>query len=40
MRRRTKDLVIFACSGNHHDYVPGEAIEKYKLEQTAPDDPK
>jgi hypothetical protein len=33
-----KDLVIFAC-GEHHDYVPGEAIVKYKLERTAPDDP-
>jgi hypothetical protein len=35
----SKDLVIFAC-GDHHDYVPGEAIVKYKLERTAPDDPK
>jgi ABC-type uncharacterized transport system involved in gliding motility auxiliary subunit len=34
-----KDLVIFAC-GDEHDYVPGEAIVKYQLAQTAPDDPK
>ncbi len=33
-----KDLVIFSC-GEHHDYVPGEAIVKYQLERTAPDDP-
>jgi hypothetical protein len=31
-----KDLVIFSC-GNHHDYVPGEAIVKYELQQTPPD---
>jgi ABC-type uncharacterized transport system involved in gliding motility auxiliary subunit len=34
-----KDLIIFAC-GDRHDTVPGEAIVKYKLEPTAPDDPK
>jgi hypothetical protein len=34
-----KDLIIFA-SGDRHDVVPGEAIVKYKLEPTAPDDPK
>ena len=34
-----KDLVIFA-TGTSHDYVPGEAIVKYQLEQTAPDDPQ
>jgi hypothetical protein len=33
-----KDLVIFAC-GDHHEVVPGEAIVKYQLVQTAPDDP-
>ncbi len=33
-----KDLVIFS-SGKQHDYVPGEAIVKYRLERTAPDDP-
>ena len=33
-----KDLVIFAC-GDRHDIVPGEAIIKYELKQTAPDDP-
>ena len=31
-----KDLIIFAC-GDRHDVVPGEAIVRYKLEQTAPD---
>jgi hypothetical protein len=35
----SKDLVIFSC-GIHHDYVPGEAIVKYQLERTAPDDPR
>jgi len=35
----SKDLIIFAC-GDRHDVVPGEAIVQYKLEQTAPDDPK
>ena len=34
-----KDLVIFAC-GDRHEVVPGEAIVKYQLVQTAPDDPK
>jgi ABC-type uncharacterized transport system involved in gliding motility auxiliary subunit len=34
-----KDLIIFAC-GDRHDVVPGEAIVRYKLEQTAPDDPR
>ena len=33
-----KDLVIFAC-GDRHEVVPGEAIVKYQLVQTAPDDP-
>jgi ABC-2 type transport system permease protein len=33
-----KDLVIFAC-GDRHTVVPGEAIVKYQLVQTAPDDP-
>ena len=31
-----KDLVIFSC-GNHHDYVPGEAIVKYQLQQLPAD---
>lgn len=34
-----KNLIVFA-SGDRHDVVPGEAIVKYTLEQTAPDDPK
>ena len=34
-----KNLIIFA-SGDRHDVVPGEAIVKYTLERTAPDDPK
>jgi hypothetical protein len=34
-----KDLIIFAC-GARHDVVPGEAIVKFQLEQTAPDNPK
>jgi ABC-type uncharacterized transport system len=34
-----KDLIIFAC-GDRHDTVPGDAIVKYQLEPTAPDDPK
>ncbi len=34
-----KDLIIFA-SGDRHDVIPGEAIVRYQLEQTAPDDPK
>jgi ABC-type uncharacterized transport system involved in gliding motility auxiliary subunit len=34
-----KDLIIFAC-GDRHNIVPGETIVQYKLEQTAPDDPK
>jgi len=34
----SKDLVIFAC-GDHHDYVPGEAIVKVELQRTAPEDP-
>jgi ABC-type uncharacterized transport system involved in gliding motility auxiliary subunit len=33
-----KDLIIFATATNM-DYVPGEAIVKYKLESTKPDDP-
>jgi hypothetical protein len=35
----SKDLVVFSC-GNHHDYVPGEAIVKYQLQQLAPDQAK
>jgi ABC-2 type transport system permease protein len=35
----SKDLVIFSC-GNHHDYVPGEAIVKYQLQQLPPDEAK
>ena len=34
-----KDLIIFA-SGARHDVIPGEAIVRYKLEQTPPEDPK
>jgi len=34
-----KNLIIFA-SGDRHDVVPGEAIVKYTLERTAPDDPQ
>ena len=34
-----KNLIIFA-SGDRHDVVPGDAIVKYTLERTAPDDPK
>jgi ABC-type uncharacterized transport system involved in gliding motility auxiliary subunit len=33
-----KDLILFASATNM-DYVPGNAIVKYRLEQTAPDDP-
>ncbi|MGC9941811.1 MAG: GldG family protein [Verrucomicrobiota bacterium] len=34
----SKDLVLFA-SGDRHYVVPGEAIVKYQLVQTTPDDP-
>lgn len=35
----SKDLIIFS-SGDVHAVVPGEAIVKYQLEQTASDNPK